>query len=383
VGFAFGVEVAAGVAAESFDKVVDAFGQVGGAEEGVSGSGEVVEGQIVGGAWFEVFDPGGAMGTEFFQEALEALEGRVVAGGGVDFAPSLAVELVAFFVQVAEGVAVEVNGAKLVLAVGEKALQQAGQAGEVIGDKEQAAGEAAVFEVQEDFFPEFQVFVAPEGLGGEDFLFSFGPVANDQEVDGFEDVVVFVFEVDDFGVDEEGVPIGRERPAIEVFGFQKEFVEQVFELFWGVAQVEGLEGADGGFEGFGLEKDLAEEFGVSFGDVALVFGKDGRVEALAGAGDFNGDWSGSQVKRALWRVAIGAIVGGSFEVELALELKGTIEELTQALDEEGLELLFGQEGAQDFVVGDFGGDGLDAVLQFGDRLVSVHMEIREGRESVA
>jgi len=100
-----------------------------------------------------------------------------------------------------------VHGAELVLGVGEQALEQAGQAAEVVGDPEQDAGEAAVFEVDEHLAPGFQDFVAPEGGGGEDLFFAIHSNAQDQEMDGGFDLIVVVFEVDDFGVGEEAKPI--------------------------------------------------------------------------------------------------------------------------------------------------------------------------------
>jgi len=118
-GFAFRMEVAAGITTHRFDEVIEAFGQVGGAQETVRASGVVKEGQVVFGSGFEVFDPGRVFGTERVEETLEALEGGVIAGGGQDFAPGLFVELVIFAVQMSEGIAVEMNGAELVLAAGE------------------------------------------------------------------------------------------------------------------------------------------------------------------------------------------------------------------------------------------------------------------------
>ena len=81
--------------------------------------GVVKKGQVVFGSGLEVFDPGRVFWTERIEEALEALESGVIAGGGQDLAPGLFVEWIIFAVQMSEGVSVEMNGAELVLAAGE------------------------------------------------------------------------------------------------------------------------------------------------------------------------------------------------------------------------------------------------------------------------
>ena len=118
-GFAFGMEVTAGIPAHGFDEVVETFGKIGGTQETVGASGVVKEGQVVFGSGFKVFDPGRIFWTERVEKALEALESGVVAGRGQDLAPGLFVERVIFAVQMSEGIAVEMNGAELVLAAGE------------------------------------------------------------------------------------------------------------------------------------------------------------------------------------------------------------------------------------------------------------------------
>ncbi len=57
-GFALGMEVAAGVAAQDFDLVVQAFGQVCGADVLAEALGIFHESQVLVGAFFEVFDIG-------------------------------------------------------------------------------------------------------------------------------------------------------------------------------------------------------------------------------------------------------------------------------------------------------------------------------------
>ncbi len=169
-GFALGVEMAAGVAAEVFDLVIEAFGQVSGPDLRMDGSGVFEEGEVVGGAFFQVFDKGLVVGAEPLQEVAELGLGAFEAAGGLNFAPSVFEEGVVIWAEVALGITEEVDGTELVMGVGEQAGEQRGQAAEVIGDQEQDAKQAAIFEVDEDLAPGFQDLVAPEGSGGEDLF---------------------------------------------------------------------------------------------------------------------------------------------------------------------------------------------------------------------
>jgi hypothetical protein len=81
-GFALGVEVTAGVAVEVFDLVVEAFGQVGGTEVRVEWGWVLEEGQIVGGAFFEVVDVAFVVGAEAVQELAQFGLGAFEAAGG-------------------------------------------------------------------------------------------------------------------------------------------------------------------------------------------------------------------------------------------------------------------------------------------------------------
>ena len=57
-GFAFGMEMAPGIAAEVFDLIVEAFGQVGRTEMGAERGWELKEEQVMGGPWLEAIGPG-------------------------------------------------------------------------------------------------------------------------------------------------------------------------------------------------------------------------------------------------------------------------------------------------------------------------------------
>ena len=373
-GFAFGVEVAAGVAFDGFQEVIDAFGEVGGAKEGVHGSGVMEEGEVVLGAGFQVADPGFIFGAELAQEGGEQLQGAFEGGAGVDLAPGVLPELVVDFVEVAFGVAMEVDQAELVLGVREEIFEQGLEAGEVIGDQEEGAGEAAVFEIDEDFFPGLELFFAPEGGGAKDFFFSIQREAQDQEVGGGKDVAVLVFEVDVFGVNEQSGPVGGQGAGVEFFGLEVDIFEDLVQFMRGVTQAEALQGAFGGGEAFGVQEDLGEELVEGLGEVALVFGQERGVKAFARAGHGDGNGGRAQMEGAAGREAIGAVFGMVLQVDLALSLQGGVEELGKAFQEEFFELFFGQQQAEEFVLGDGSSEVSDTILQVREQLGRIHKE---------
>lgn len=191
---------------------------------------------------------------------------------------------------------------------------------------------------------------------------------------GGEDVSMVIFEVDMFGVDEEGGPVGVERAEVKFGGLKVEIVEQLVQLWGGVTQAQALQGALGGGKAFGLEKDVSEELVKGVREMALIFGQDRRVKAFARAGQLDLDGSGAQMDGARGREAVGAVFGILVQMDLALGLQGGVEELGKALQEEFFELFFGQEEVQELVPGDGVGQVSDAILQFGDQRGSIHME---------
>jgi len=227
-------------------------------------SGEVEENQVVGGAFFQVFNPGFVGGSESFQEGAELGLGTFGAAGGAEFLPAFLEGGVLLGAEVAPAIAQQMHGAELVLGVGEQALEQAGQAAEVVGDPEQDAGEATVFEVDEHLTPVFQDFVAPEGGGGEDLFFAIHSNAQDQEMDGGFDLIMVVFEVDDFGVGEEAKPIRGQGAGEEILGLLVELFQELFSLFGRVAQAHGLEGAPRGGKALGSQEDVLEQLLITF-----------------------------------------------------------------------------------------------------------------------
>src|SRR5436190_822392 len=144
-GFSLGMEVAAGIAAEVFNLVVKAFGQIGGAQLWMNGRGIFDESQVVSGAFFEVIDPGFVVGAQAVQERAEFSLSAFEAAGGLDFTPAVLKEGVVFQAEVTLGVAQEVDGAELMIGVGEETFNERGQAAEIIGDQQQNPNQAAIF----------------------------------------------------------------------------------------------------------------------------------------------------------------------------------------------------------------------------------------------
>jgi hypothetical protein len=120
------MEVAAGSAAEVLDLVIDPFGQVGGAQLRPERSREAKEDQIMGGALLHMFDPGFVVGPELFQQGAELGLGALGPAGGTEFFPEVFKGGVVLGAEVAVGIALEVDGAELVVGLGEDPLKQAG-----------------------------------------------------------------------------------------------------------------------------------------------------------------------------------------------------------------------------------------------------------------
>ena len=100
-----GVEVAAGVTAEVFDLVIEALGQVGGAQLGVDGFGVFDEDEVIAGAFFQVLDPSFVSRPELFQKSTELGLSAFEAAGGLDLAPGLFKGLVVIEAEVALSIA--------------------------------------------------------------------------------------------------------------------------------------------------------------------------------------------------------------------------------------------------------------------------------------
>ena len=97
--------MAAGVAPEVFDLVVDAFGQVGGAQVGAQLRREVEENQVVCDPFFQVFNPGFVGGSESFQEGAELALSTFGTAGGAEFLPAFLEGGVLFGAEVAPAIA--------------------------------------------------------------------------------------------------------------------------------------------------------------------------------------------------------------------------------------------------------------------------------------
>ncbi len=149
-------------------------------------------------------------------------------------------------------------------------------------------------------------------------------------MDGLFDLVVLVFEFDELGVDKEAQPVRWEWAGEEGLGFLMKFFEQLFDLLGAVAQAEGLEGAAGGIEAFGAQQDVAQELLIGFGEMALVFRQEGRIEALAGAGPVQLNGGAADLEGTGGSKAVGAILRMVLEVELTLLLEGGVEDMGQA-----------------------------------------------------
>ena len=101
----------------------------------------------MGGAFFEVLDPGFVVGAELVQQSAEFGLSAFQTAGRLDLSPGVPEGSVVCQAEVTLSIAKQVDGAKLVIGVGEQTLEQGGQAGEVVGDQQENAQEAAVSEI--------------------------------------------------------------------------------------------------------------------------------------------------------------------------------------------------------------------------------------------
>lgn len=169
-------------------------------------------------------------------------------------------------------------------------------------------------------------------------------------MDGSFNFVVLIFEFHDFGIDVEEEPIGRERAVKELMSFLVQFSEQLLNLLRGVGQAEVLHRAQGGFETFGLEEDRIKEFLIGVGQIALVFWKQGRIEAMTCAGSVQLQRSGADMEGAFRSVTIGAVLGMVLEMELAFFKQSGLQELGESILEKAFEFLRPEQRTEELVV---------------------------------
>ena len=88
--------MAAGVAAEVLDLVIDAFGKIGRAQVRMGGWRIFDEAQVIGRALFQMFDPGFVVGPESIEHSPEPALSAFEAAGGLNLPPGISKEAVVF-----------------------------------------------------------------------------------------------------------------------------------------------------------------------------------------------------------------------------------------------------------------------------------------------
>jgi len=130
------MEVTAGVAAEVLDLIVDAFGEVGRAQVGVSGGWIFDKGQVIGGALFQMFNPGFVVRPEPIEHGAEPGLSAFKAAGRLDVAPSFFEGGVVLQAQMALGVTEQMDSAELVVGVWKQASDHGRQTAEVVSHQQ-------------------------------------------------------------------------------------------------------------------------------------------------------------------------------------------------------------------------------------------------------
>lgn len=125
------------------------------------------------------------------------------------------------------GVALQVNDAELNIGVGEQALGDRQQAGEIILNDHQNAAEAPLNQIAENGFPILEVFAAELDGGREDLPFAVAPQGDDDiEASGAQLIAILDFDI--LAVDAQGQQIRGNRPAVaELEFFDTKFWPQV------------------------------------------------------------------------------------------------------------------------------------------------------------
>ena len=141
------------------------------------------------------------------------------------------------------------------------------------------------------------------------------------------DVILIIFEFDDFGVGKEAEPVWPQWAREEGLGLLMHFFEQLFDLFWGIAQAQRLQRRARGGKAFGPQENVLEQLLVSAGQMALMFGQDRRIEALPGAWPLHRNWGRAYVERAGRGIAVSAVLGVFVQVKLPFLAQGRLEHL--------------------------------------------------------
>src|SRR5215472_11464203 len=199
---------------------------------------------------------------------------------------------------------------------------------------------------------------------------------------GFFDLLMLVFELNDFGIDKQSQPIGGQWPGEEVLGFLVKFLQELFDLFGAIAQTQSLERAAGSGEATGAQQDVAQQLLIGFRQITLMFWQDRRIKALPGSWALQVYRGGADVQGALWSIAVGAVLGMLLQVKLALALQSSLKDMSQAGLQELGQILWAQLALQFRALGQLSEELIEVRLHRRRVLIIFHVHQREGKEGL-
>jgi hypothetical protein len=174
------------------------------------------------------------------------------------------------FAQVALGIALQVDDTELDVSLGEQALGDGQQAGEVVVDDQQHAPQPSFNQAAQDIFPLLQTLAPEPKENGQDALFAVAAEAQGQ-VEGSGAEPVAFFDLDVLGIKKEGEEIGIEGTRVAELELFQEVAGHGFQVLFGSGQTDSAQGSLGRIEGT-TRGEQAEQQGLGFFRVITLVG---------------------------------------------------------------------------------------------------------------
>ena len=147
------MEVPTAIATHDFELAVDGFDEVGGGKRFAHIFGILQEGEIVRALFAQFSDPGGVSLHKAIAEFFKLTVADFNVPGGFDRAPALLKLGAIGLGEMSFGIALHVNGAELNVGVGEEALADGHQAGEVVLNKDHHTSKPTLQQTTKNEFP--------------------------------------------------------------------------------------------------------------------------------------------------------------------------------------------------------------------------------------
>ena len=147
------MKIATAIAAHDLELTVDGLNDIGGGERFAHGFGKFDESEILNTFFAQFGDPSGIRLGEAIAEFIELAVGNFDIPRGFDGAPTLLKFGGIGLGEMSFGVALHVNGAKLNVGIGEEAMTDGSEAGEIILNEDHDAAKATLDQSTQDRLP--------------------------------------------------------------------------------------------------------------------------------------------------------------------------------------------------------------------------------------